>query len=208
MIKDELYQAYLHAILNGDRGACLNIVTNLLENKINIRELYTQLFQKSMYRIGELWEMNKISVAREHLATAITENMLSLSYPHLVSGSQSAKKVVISCTANEYHQIGGKMVADILEFHGWDAHFLGANTPVDELLQCIDEVKPDLIGLSLAIYFNLPALETTLDAVCSHYPNSDILVGGHAFICGGTSALKKYSGTHYLESLAQLEKNI
>ncbi len=208
LIENELYQTYLNSLLKGDRRACLNIVTTLLENKIDIRELYTELFQKSMYQVGELWEINVISVAREHLATTITENMLSITYPHLFTGLQSTKKAIISCTANEYHQLGGKMVADIFELHGWDTHFLGVNTPVNELLTCIDETKPDLIGLSLAVYFNIAALEATLEAVHAHFNDLDILVGGHAFRWGGTEVLKKYPGIHYLESLAQLEVNL
>ena len=208
MIANELYQTYLNSLLKGDKEKCLHIVTTLLEDKIEIRELYTELFQKSMYRVGELWEINEISVAREHLATTITESMLSITYPHLFTGLQSAKKAIISCTANEYHQLGGKMVADIFELHGWDTHFLGVNTPINELLTCIDEIKPDLIGLSLAVYFNIAALEATLAAIHAHFNKLDILVGGHAFIWGGTGVLKKYPGTNYLESLAQLEANL
>ncbi len=208
MIKNELYQTYLNSLLKGDKGACLNIVTTLLDDKIEIRELYTDLFQKSMYRIGELWERNEISVAREHLTTTITENMLSVTYPHLFTGVQSAKKAIISCTANEYHQLGGKMVADIFELHGWDAHFLGANTPVNELLKFIDEIQPNLIGLSLAVSFNISALGATLETINAHFNNLDMIVGGHAFLWGGTGVLKNYPGTNYLESLAQLEANL
>jgi methanogenic corrinoid protein MtbC1 len=208
MIENELYQSYLSSLLSGDKGACFNIVTSLLEDKIAIRDLYTDLFQKSMYRVGALWEMNEISVAREHLATAITEYMLSTTYPYLFTGQPSAKKVIISCTANEYHQLGGKMVADIFELHGWDAHFLGVNTPVDDLLRIIDEIKPDLIGLSLAVYSNIAALESTLRVIHANFNNLDILVGGHAFLFGGTAVLKNYPGTNYFESLAQLEANI
>lgn len=208
MIQANLFQTYLASLLRGDRKVCHNIVTTFLDEKTAIREIYTDLFQKSMYIVGELWERNEISVAREHLATTITENMLSLTYPHLFSGVQSTKKAIISCTANEYHQLGGKMVADILELHGWDAHFLGANTPVKELLKFIDEIKPDLIGLSLAVYFNVPALKVTLEAMQHHFKNIDILVGGHAFVWGGTEVLKNYPGTSYLESLAQLEANL
>lgn len=208
MIQANLYQSYLASLLRGDKGGCFNIVNTLLDDKIEIRELYTDLFQKSMYSVGELWERNEISVSREHLATTITENMLSITYPHLFTGVQSEKKAIISCTANEYHQLGGKMVADIIEMHGWDAHFLGANTPVKELLKFIDEIQPDFIGLSLAVYFNLPALKVTLEAIHTHFQNLDILVGGHAFVWGGTGVLKDYPGTSYLESLDQLEANL
>ena len=207
-IENELYLTYLHSLLQGDRGTCLNIVTTLLSDKIEIREIYTDLFQKSMYRVGELWEINEISVAREHLATSITENMLNITYPHLFTGRQSAEKAIISCTANEYHQLGGKMVADIFELHGWDTHFLGVNTQINDLLTFIDAIKPDLIGLSLAVYFNIAALEATLETLHAHFNNLDILVGGHAFIWGGTRVLKKYPGTSYVESLAQLEANL
>jgi methanogenic corrinoid protein MtbC1 len=208
MIQGSLYQTYLASLLRGDKQACHNIVTILLDDKTGIREIYTDLFQKSMYSVGELWERNEISVAREHLATTITENMLSITYPHLFTGVQAEKKAIISCTANEYHQLGGKMVADIFEMHGWDAHFLGANTPVKELLKFIDEIQPDLIGLSLAVYFNVPALKATLEAIHVHFKNLDILVGGHAFVWGGTGVLKNYPGTDYLESLAQLEASL
>ena len=208
MIETGLYQTYLASLLRGDRGECLKIVTTLLENKIEIREIYADLFQKSMYKVGELWETNEISVAREHLATTITESMLNVIYPHLFTGAQAAKTAIITCTANEYHQLGGKMVADIFELHGWDAHFLGVNTQVKELLQCIDEIQPDLLGLSLAVSFNLPHLETTFEAIKSNFQDIDILVGGHAFVWGGTGILKKYPGTIYFESLAQLEENI
>lgn len=208
MITEDLYHSYLKSLLAGNKDECLQMVTTLLENKITIRDLYVQLFQKSLYKVGELWEMNEISVAREHLITVITESLLSATYPYLFTGEQTAKKAIISCTANEYHQLGGKMVADIFELHGWDAYFLGANTPPGELLSLIDEIKPDLIGLSVAIYFNIPFLKTTLETIRAHYHNLDILVGGHAFVYGGTEVVKKISGTNYLESLQNLEENL
>ena len=99
----------------------------------SVYPFYNNLFQKSLYRVGELWESNRISVAKEHLATAITEGLLNLVYPKLFEPEQYRKgrTILISCTANEFHQIGGKMVADVCELNGWDSHFLGANTPVN-----------------------------------------------------------------------------
>ncbi len=97
---------------------------------MELKSLYMDLFQRSLYAVGELWELNKISVAREHLATAITESLLNLVYPRLFENTPTGKKVVVSCAANELHQIGGKIVADFFELNGWESHFLGANTPV------------------------------------------------------------------------------
>jgi len=210
MIDENLYKDYLDFLLNGQRMACSQIVQQLLDRDIDITSLYTDLFQDSLYEVGRLWEYNKISVAREHLATAITEGMLNLIYPRLfeASSDNKNKNAVISCAANEYHQIGGKMAADIFELNGWDAHFLGANTPIDHLLEHVQETKPDLVGLSVSVYFNMPLFKTQLEAVRSDFSQVDIFVGGQAFNWGGINMLKDYAATHYIPSLGILETEI
>ena len=72
MITDSLYQEYLACLLAGNKERCQIIVADLLGAAIEIKELYIGLFQRSLYEIGELWERHKISVAVEHMATAIT----------------------------------------------------------------------------------------------------------------------------------------
>lgn len=210
MITDELYQEYLNLLLEGKRADCSRIVQQLMDKEIEIKVLYTNLFQKSLYAVGELWEFNKITVAKEHLATAITEGLLTLTYPRLFEAEhlQPVKKAIISCAANEYHQVGGKMVADMLEIHGWDAHFLGANTPLDHILEHIEEIRPDLVGLSLTVYFNMAALKKGVEAIRSNFNNLDIFIGGQAFRSGGVEMIKRYSGTEYIPSLDELENAI
>ncbi len=210
MITESLYQRYLDLLLKGNRFACSHIVQELMDQDIDIKILYTDLFQKSLYTIGDLWESNQITVAKEHLVTAITEGLLNLVYPRLFDreAHRKNKKVVISCAANEFHQIGGKMVADIFELNGWDGHFLGANTPVDHMLEHIQEIRPDGVGLSLTVYFNLPALKSGIEAIRSNFSNLDIFVGGQAFHWGGHDLLKRYSGTYYIQSLDALHRDI
>ncbi len=208
MITPTIYDRYLTALLAGNRQAGTTTVQKLLDNHIQIKSLYTDLFQKSLYQVGELWESNKITVAREHMATAITEGLLNLVYPELFRGERCQKKIVVSCAANEFHQIGGKMIADLFETHGWDAFFLGANTPVDEMLAFIDEEKPDLAALSLSIYYNMPSLKSAVSAIEAHFPDLNILVGGQAFRWGGADIIHNFKNTHLLKSLDDLEKQM
>lgn len=210
MITDQLYKNYLDKLLDGKRVDCCRIVQYLLDQGISIKDLYTDFFQKSLYEVGELWEFNRITVAREHLATAITEGLLNLTYPILfeTEPDQLGKKAVVSCAANEFHQIGGKMVADIFELYGWDAQFLGANTPVDHVLEHIQETRPNLVGLSLSVYFNIESLKRGIEAIRSNFANLDIFIGGQAFRSGGIDIIRRYSGTEYVPSLDELEKLI
>ena len=205
MISDQIYRAYFTALLDGNRVRCTEIVQKLLDEQIGLKTLYIHLFQKSLYEVGKLWEENRISVAREHLATALTESLLTLAYPSLFKGVTTGKKVVITCATNETHQIGGKIVADYLEMKGWDSHFLGANTPIDHLLSFIDDVKPDLVGLSLSVFFNMPSLKGALASVRSEFPHMDIIVGGQAFRWGGKEIVEHYPNTAFVASLDHLD---
>lgn len=205
MIPEPDYSAYLHALLAGDSCQCITTVQRLLDSRTAPTRLYTDLFQRSLYRVGELWESNQVPVAVEHLATAITERALALVYPRILGERRRmGRKAVISCSVNEFHQVGARMVADILEMNGWEAFFLGANMPADDLLQMIQAKAPDVLGLSLSIYFNLASLIRLLEIVRSHFPNLDIIVGGQAFRWGGTDAIAHFPNVTHIASIHQV----
>lgn len=207
MIEESLYRKYTNLLLEGNRAGCGSIVRQLLSEGVEVRELYTGLFQRSMYEVGDLWERNHITVANEHLATSITETLLALAYPAVFGSERVGRKAVISCGDNEYHQMGGRMVADILEINGWDGYFLGANTPGGDLVRFIDERDPDLVGLSLSLTTHMESLLRTIDTIRSEFPNMDLVVGGQAFQRGGAESLKAVS-VEYVPSLDALEQRI
>lgn len=204
IIDNEVYNIYRENLLSGNRVECTRIVNDLIVKEVGILDLYINLFQRSLYEVGSMWEMNQISVAVEHLATSITSNLLNLIYPILFNQEKTGQKVIVSCVANEYHQIGGRMVADIFELHGWNSYFLGANMPNDHLLDYVQENKPDLIAISMAIFSNLPILEKMLAALQNQFPKINIVIGGQAFRWGGSEICQLYPNVKYLESLNSL----
>jgi methanogenic corrinoid protein MtbC1 len=203
-----VYQRYLAALLAGERAECTRIVRDLVAAGVGLKELYVQLFQRSLYQVGELWEHQRISVAVEHLATAITERMLMLVQAQAFSGPARDRTIIVACVADEYHQLGGRMIADLCELRGWRGYFLGADTPLPDLLKLIGERRPNLLGLSLSIYFNLPALLQALEAVSREYPDLPVLVGGQAFRWGGVGAVQRYPNVSYIASLDELEQRL
>ena len=199
------YHSYLKALLAGERRQCRAIFESWLESDLALRLIYQELVQRSLYDVGKLWEKGQVSVATEHLATAITESLLNLVYPKLFSQPHCGKSAVVTCTANEYHQIGGKMVADIFELHGWRGYFLGANTPASSLLELIADKQPAVVAMSLTVFFNLESMIQTATAIRDKFPQVPILMGGQAFIWGGSERVEQIPGVHYLKSLEELE---
>ncbi len=208
MIEHETYNNYFNYLIKGVKHECVAILDELVNENVPVEKIYTQLFQRSLYQVGEYWEMNKISVATEHMATAITENLMIKLQPQLFSTERTGKKAVIACVANEHHQVGAKMVADIFEMNGWDGYFVGANTPISELIRFLESKNPDLIGLSLSIYYNLPELKNTVAKIRQHLPNLPIMVGGQAFRWGGTEITREFNDVAYLSGVETLRKFI
>ena len=204
----EKYQdAFLNSLLEGNRRECQTLVKEFRKSNLSIIVLYEEIFKKSLYSIGELWEYNKISVAVEHMATSITEGLMNELFPEIMSLERKNKKIVISCVEEEQHQVGGKMVADVFEKNSWDTNYLGANTPTAELIKFCDAVKPDLIGLCLSVYFNLQVLLKEIAAIRA-VTDVPIIIGGQALKKAGIEISEKFTDVYYLANLEDVENYI
>ena len=203
-VAEDVYRAYLDGLLANNREQCRACFQQWMDAEPDLLSLYEDLVQRSLYEVGELWERNQISVATEHLATAISEGLLNLAYPRIFATPRKGKSAVVTCVANEHHQIGGKMVADLFEFHGWRGYFLGANTPVRDVISLIGDKRADVVALSVAIASGLATVITAATEIRAAFPDVPILVGGQALRWGGSERLERIPGVRCLASLRGL----
>jgi len=192
-------------LISGNKKVCMKITELFLSENYSIKFIYENIFKSALYKIGELWEMNKISVATEHLASAIVETIMSELYQDYIYKNKTKKNVVLGCVQNEYHQIGVKMVSDIFETNGWNTHFLGANVPTKEMITFAQNLKPDILALSVSLYFHLPEFEKMVYSFRKEFPDTQIIVGGQAFRSGSENIIKNYNNVFLLSDLFSLE---
>ncbi len=207
-IENNLYNYYQKNLLEGNRQECSKIVKNLLESKISILEIYENLFRRSLHDVGRLWEYNKISVAIEHMATSITESMINITYPYMFMQEKNGKKAIIACVSGEYHQIGSRMVADFFEIYGWDSYYVGGSTPTNELFDMIETKRPDILAISISIFFNMHSLIDLVSQINYTFPNLDIIAGGQAFNHGGFNSFSGYKNVQIISDIETLTKEI
>jgi MerR family transcriptional regulator, light-induced transcriptional regulator len=199
---------FLDQLVCGNYSECLAMAENYIEKGFSIQELYEDIFKNSLYEIGELWEHNKISVATEHLASAIVESLLNEFYSRILINKSGTQKAMLACVENEFHQIGIKMVNDVFEMNGWDVQFLGANAPIEKIVKLSKVFKPDVFAVSFSLFFNLPNLEKTIERLNEEFPHIPILIGGQAFRHGGQELLLKYINVIYKPDLQSTENFI
>jgi MerR family transcriptional regulator, light-induced transcriptional regulator len=178
-----LLERYVAAQVAGDRRAALRLVVDEgLASGVPLSSLYLDVIQAAQYRIGELWQANRISVAQEHLATAISQIAVAELYRALECEPSNGKRALVSCVGGELHELGTRITADFFEMAGFDVRYLGANVPTDTLLGMVREDPPDLLVLSVTMSFHVDALRAAVRG--SREASGDRLrlaVGGHAF---------------------------
>jgi len=176
-------EEYLDHLLAGDDEACLAEARGRAVDLDGLHRLYVDVIQPSQYRVGELWEDGKISVATEHLATATNSYVASMSYAPLARTTTGGPRALIACTPEEMHELGPRMLADLLECDGWDVDFYGTSMPVRDLIGAIRERKPLFVGLSAALVLHLGSVKRTItdmsEALGAEKP--PVVVGGNAF---------------------------
>ena len=206
MISEAVYLHYLNSLLVGDKKQCLQIVLNLLEQKVCLKELYLQLFQRSMYSIGQMWENDRCSIAGEHIATKITESLIEITAAYNSNEKRIGKTALITCIDKEFHELGARMVAGFFDSLGWDTIFIGSNAPQVDVMNIIREHNPDIVGISNNFYLNISRLTKLIDQVKNEFQDQEILVGGQALADGRCKCLERYYNVHYISSLDELDK--
>jgi methanogenic corrinoid protein MtbC1 len=204
----ERKNSFLAGLLEGNHKKCLNIANESISDGKDIEKFYLHIIQPVMYEVGMLWERGEISVAQEHLASAIVGRVMAIASMVDVGVHKINARAVITSAPNEFHEIGAWMISDILEHEGWDVRYLGANTPVKDLLELLLSFKPKVLALSVTMPFNVLKAKEIIDAIKGDNELNKILimVGGRAF--NETPDLWRSTGADYYAAHAQEIKDL
>jgi len=176
----ELKDAFLSSLLEGSHREAVELALNNVHSASDLTEFYLQVIQPAMYDIGNLWEKGSISVAREHLASAIVTRVMAALYPKFIILEQTKSSAIVTAAPNEYHEIGPRMVADLLEIDGWSINYTGANTPPESLVDLALAKQPFFIAISVGMPFNIDRTQKLIQLIRDHKQLNDtkIMVGG------------------------------
>ena len=129
-----LSRRYVDALRVAQPAAAERVVDDALAAGLAPAAIQSLVIEPAMERIGRLWEANAITVADEHLATAISQSVLVRLFDRLtVAPPRSRERVLLAAVEGQHHVLGLRMIADVMEGAGFDVLYLGADVPVDAL---------------------------------------------------------------------------
>jgi len=146
---------------------------------MGVEPLYGRVIAPAMWRIGCLWEEGAITVADEHLATALTHRVMASVYGASFGRATSRPgRILLAAVEGQRHALGLRMVADVLELAGYEVNYLGGDMPLDALLSAVRSRGPDIVGLSSTLESAASSLEAAVSQLGEAFPDLPILLGG------------------------------
>ena len=131
----EHYTTYLAAIRSGDRRSAFQIIDTARDAGLDLAGIYLGIFQPALREIGCLWQNNELTVAEEHLATAITQAAMARAYERAFTWrTDASRRLIAACVDVERHEVGLRMLCDLLDLEGWHTTYLGATVPTERII--------------------------------------------------------------------------
>ena len=180
---DGIAGEYLRMLLACQRHEAGCLILDAVDSGMSIRDVYLRIFQPCQRELGRLWQAGRITVAQEHYCTAATQLIMSQLAPRLFTTERNGHRAVIACVDDETHEVGTRMVADLLELAGWDTIYLGGSVPARGVVQALVEHRADLLAASATMTSHLPALIDLIAAVRAEpaCAGVKVIVGGRPF---------------------------
>jgi methanogenic corrinoid protein MtbC1 len=154
--------AFEAALLAGEQRQASAVVNRLLDDGHGLVDVELHVVQPALYAIGEKWQTNLVSVAQEHMATAIAQSVMTEGLLRSPPPVPNHKRALLACVEGNNHAVGLRMVADALLLAGWEVQHLGANVPTLALVRHAAEWQPDLIGLSVSFAHQVQAVRAVI----------------------------------------------
>ena len=101
-----------------------------------------------MRRVGEEWEAGHISVAQEHLASAIVLNILADAIRQLPT-APSAPRLLVATLSRERHGVGAALAAAVAALDGWVVVHLGIDVPSTDIAHSAAASGARAVALSI-----------------------------------------------------------
>ena len=135
-------------------SSCLEFNEYLAEKVLNqafgsfaLEAVCTEVLQRGLSELGEMWYRNEASVEQEHFATALAQRKLDT----LITAAPSPVRpqmVLMGSTPGEGHYFSLVLLTLLMRRRGFPVVYLGANVPFMELDKTLSQVKPVMVVLS------------------------------------------------------------
>lgn len=202
------YDTFIRHLDDENKAAAVRHIRKLLSSgAVTLEELYLDFITPALNEFTCSHADEDICIWKEHRRTSIIRTILEISYLDVLEQKNDklpgAPAVIVVCPEEEYHEIGAIIATQFFTLNGYEASYIGANTPKEQILKAVDAFKPDVLALSVTNYYNLITTKKTIQALRESYPDLTIAIGGNAF--RGADARRQIDHDVYIDDLRSVD---
>lgn len=178
--------------LSSDEKSGMAFVQKVLEADVGNDSVFLHLMAPAARHLGLLWDQDDVDFTQVTLGLMRMHQIthqLGYEYQDGPQHAGTVRRVMLACAPGSQHIFGLAIVAEFFRKSGWQVVVEIANSAL-ELDHAVKNEWFDLIGLSVGLTDQIPALPVLIDRLrsASHNPGVSVLLGGPAFITNSVSA--------------------
>ncbi len=179
---EELFEELLSSLLNTQKITFYNLVEkNLSLFNNNIFIFIKEIIDPLMYKIGQMWQLNEITVAKEHLVTSFIDEMINDFIKKDLIDEINRPIALVTTISDESHILPIKILTNYLLTKNYEVRNISSKLANKELINFIYDLKPDIIFLSVTLPSNISNLKKVLEKLKEDKLfTGKIIVGGQA----------------------------
>lgn len=177
------------AVENGDAPTAVELTQGLLDTDTDALEILEDGLVPAMDVIGQRFSEGEIYVPEMLIAARAMKACLGILQP-LLARYESTKRgtVVLGTVKGDIHDIGKNIVGIMMEGSGFEVHDLGTDVDADRFILAIEELQPDIIGLSALLTTTMPNMKTIIEALVEASLRDSVVV-----MVGGAPLTQEYA---------------
>lgn len=179
--------AMLESVRRYDRDRLEALVGAQLA-ELGLRRFAEEIVLPLAEQVGDLWRLGRLPIASEHLASEVIVHALK---GGLRDTPGTGPLLLASALPGERHEWG--ILATLAAAHadGWQVHYLGADLPLDEVIQAAWTLRPAAVALSAS---DPDLVERTIPSLAGFVarlpPEARAVIGGRGVLPSGNNLLR------------------
>jgi len=162
---EDLVETVKKAVIEGRHKEIEGHVQKAISQGVDLHRLIQEGMISAMDVVGKSFAEGLIFVP-EMLVSAVTmKKGLELIKPLLKGEGKSSGRVVMATVKGDLHDIGKNLVIMMLEGAGFQVTDLGVDIDVDTLIQKVEELRPQVLGLSALLTTTMPEMGRVIQAL-------------------------------------------
>ncbi|GAB4477037.1 MAG: B12-binding domain-containing protein [Anaerolineales bacterium] len=150
-MSQEIFAKLTNSLVDGDPDACFEATKEALAAGIEPMAIIKEGLIPGMNIVGEKFSTGEYFLPDLIIAADGMQKAMTLLEPELLKRQQaieSAGTVLLGTVKGDIHEIGKSLVGTMLSANGFKVHDLGVDVPTETFVAKVQEMKPDILGLS------------------------------------------------------------